>query len=74
MEGNTYGVEGIIVQNRGLNQMPVQAVFSTYSGESDSTWGSNAWSIQANTNFFTGSNGQTDWVQFTEQNNLYTLK
>jgi hypothetical protein len=42
--------------------------FSTFSGESDNTYGSNDWSIQVNTNTFTGSNSHTDWVQFVEVN------
>ncbi|MDG6928630.1 MAG: hypothetical protein JRN29_01100, partial [Nitrososphaerota archaeon] len=42
--------------------------FSKFSGESDSSQGGNDWSIQLNTNFFPGSNGDTDWVQFVEQN------
>ncbi len=42
--------------------------FSQFSGESDATYGSNDWSIQANTNTFTGSNSQTDWVQAIEFN------
>ncbi len=35
--------------------------------ERDTSFGSNAWSLQDNTNFFTGSNGHTDWVQFVFQ-------
>lgn len=44
--------------------------FNKFSGEVDPGFGgiSNSWSIQANTNFFTGNNGDTDWVQFVYQN------
>jgi hypothetical protein len=35
--------------------------------ETDTTYGSNAWSVQDNTNFFKGNNGHTDWVQFAFQ-------
>jgi hypothetical protein len=41
------------------------AWFSTFSGETDSFFGPDAFSIQANTNFFPGTNGHTDIVQFT---------
>ncbi|MGA2876071.1 MAG: hypothetical protein ABSE82_11110, partial [Nitrososphaerales archaeon] len=45
-----------------------------YSGESDSgTGSSNNWSIQLNTNTFTGSNSQDDWVQFTYQQPVNVL-
>jgi hypothetical protein len=33
----------------------------------DPTWGRNAFSIQFNSNGFTGSNGDDDWVQFVDQ-------
>ena len=43
--------------------------FNKFSGETDPGWQSNdSWSIQANTNFFTGNNGDTDWVQFVYTN------
>ena len=35
--------------------------------ETDTSYGSNAWSVQDNTNFFKGTNGHTDWVQFVFQ-------
>jgi hypothetical protein len=35
--------------------------------EADTTYGSNVWSVQDNTNFFRGNNGHTDWVQFAFQ-------
>lgn len=35
--------------------------------ESDTKYGSNAWSVQDNTNVFTGNNGNLDWVQFVFQ-------
>jgi hypothetical protein len=34
----------------------------------DNSGGSNQWSVQNNTNRFTGLNGQKDWVQFVFQN------
>lgn len=72
MEGNTYGVEGGNASNNGINDAVVQVSFSNLaSGESDNIWGSNAWSVQLNSNFFTGSNGLGDWIQFVLQNNLY---
>jgi hypothetical protein len=40
----------------------------SFNGESDSCWGANAFSVQLNTNTFSGSNGQTDWDQFVLQN------
>ena len=39
----------------------------TYSGETDSSWGNDSFSIQLNTNAFTGSNGDQYAVQATEQ-------
>ena len=42
--------------------------FSQFSGESDSQYGSNDWSIQLNSNYFTGNNGHQDAVQFIEFN------
>jgi len=37
------------------------------SPESDSCFGANSYGVQVNTNTFTGSNGDNDWVQFTIQ-------
>lgn len=72
MEGNTYGVEGGNASNNGLNDAVVQVSFSQLaSGESDNLWGSNAWSVQLNSNFFTGNNRLGDWIQFVLQNNIY---
>jgi hypothetical protein len=67
--GSTNGVDGLSVIGTGkiLTEGFVTDWFSTYSGEKDSSWGSDSFSIQTNTNMFTGNNGQTDWVQFTEQ-------
>lgn len=39
----------------------------TAASETDNHFGANAYSVQNNTNFFTGNNGHTDWVQFTVQ-------
>ncbi|MCL5440204.1 MAG: hypothetical protein AAE986_07000 [Thermoplasmataceae archaeon] len=72
MEGNLNGVEGVNGGNGVLNCGDIWVSMQKFSGETDSKWGSNAWSVQENTNTFTGSNGQTDWIQFTLQNNLYT--
>ncbi len=38
--------------------------FFTFSGETDNFYGPNLFSIQANSNFFKGLNGDTYWVQF----------
>ena len=38
-----------------------------FGSETDSKLGDGAYSIQLNTNFFFGNNGQTDWVQFVYQ-------
>ena len=38
-----------------------------FGSETDSKSGDGAYSIQLNTNFFFGNNGQTDWVQFVYQ-------
>lgn len=40
--------------------------FSEVSGETDSIWGPNAWSLQVNTNYFLSDK----WVQVVYQNNL----
>ncbi len=71
MEGGNYGVEGAGGGNGILTNAVETVSFSQFSGESDQTWGNNAWSVQLNTNTFIGNNGQTDWVQFVFQNNLY---
>lgn len=71
MEGGiSYGVEGAAGGGGVLNSGSVYVSFSQFSGETDNVWGSNAWSVQLNTNYFTGSNGQQDWVQFVYQQNL----
>jgi len=67
-EGGSFGVEGVGGGNNIRNAENLAVYFSQFSGESDSKKGSNDWSIQANTNFFTGNNGHTDLVQFVEQN------
>jgi hypothetical protein len=76
MEGNTYGVEGANMENfGGITDADLKVSFSTFSGEHDSNIlrGDNSWSIQLNSNFFDGNNGQTDWVQFVYQNKLFGL-
>ncbi len=76
-EGGAVGVQGL---NAGSNEgeslvgTEVKVSFSQFSGESDSKFGSNEWSIQANTNDFVGSNGADDWVQFVEQNAASTAR
>jgi hypothetical protein len=67
--GSTNGVDGLSIIGTGkvLTEGFATAWFSTFSGEQDSSWGSDSFSIQTNTNMFTGNNQQTDWVQFTEQ-------
>ena len=67
-EGGSYGTHGIDdTSDSNLNFGEVQIDLSTFSGESDSRSGSGAFSIQDNTNNFTGSNFDTDWVQFLAQ-------
>lgn len=76
MEGNNYGVEGANMENfGGITDADLEVSFSTFSGEHDSNIlrGDNSWSIQLNTNYFDGNNGQTDWVQFVYQNKLFGL-
>jgi hypothetical protein len=45
----------------------VQVAFKEYNGETDSTFGDKAYSIQLNTNGFNGNNGDEGWVQFVYQ-------
>jgi hypothetical protein len=67
--GGAYGIDGLSVIGTGkiLTEGYVTDWFSTYSGEKDTSWGSDSFSIQTNTSLFTGNNGQLDGVQFTEQ-------
>jgi hypothetical protein len=66
--GSTYGIKGLSVGTENiLTEGYTTAWFSAFSGEKDSSFGTDAFSIQANTNAFNGYNGQTDWVQFTDQ-------
>ena len=65
-EGGSSGVYGL-TQSTILLSGLVKVTLSTFSGETDSSFGSGAFSIQANTNPFTGSNGDEDGIQFTEQ-------
>ena len=72
MEGGSYGEFGINAQSGSpLSDSYEYFSLSQYSGETDSSYGSNAWSIQLNTNFFNGNNGAQDWIQSVLQNNLY---
>jgi hypothetical protein len=45
----------------------VDVSFTKLGSETDTNFGNNYWSIQVNSNGFQGSNGQSDWVQFTDQ-------
>jgi len=45
----------------------VKIYFDSVGSITDSKYGANAFSLQDNPNIFKGSNGQTDWVQFTVQ-------
>jgi hypothetical protein len=65
-EGGSAGVYGL-TQSTLLIGTEVKVSLSTFSGETDSSFGSGAFSIQGNTNPFTGSNGDEDGIQFTEQ-------
>ena len=38
-----------------------------FGSDSDSKWGDGAYSVQLNTNWFKGNNGDNDWVQFVYQ-------
>jgi hypothetical protein len=67
-EGGGWGVVGVHGGGGDGREADVHLQFSQFSGESDSQYGSNDFSIQLNTNFFAGNNGHTDWVQFVEQN------
>lgn len=69
-EGGNIGVEDI-ANSVSINDAVLQVGFSELaSGESDSMYGANAWSIQLNTNTFFGSNYESDLVQFVLQNNV----
>lgn len=71
-EGDSSLVEGAFGGNGVLTNAVETVSLPQFSGEKDSKWGTNAWSVQLNTNYFIGNNGQTDSVQFGFQNNLYT--
>ena len=66
--GGSSDIEGVSGGPATTYFGQVTVGFSTFSGESDNKYGSNDWSMQANTNQFTGSNSQTDEVQFVEIN------
>lgn len=65
-EGGSAGVYGLN-QSSLLTSTRVKVNITTFSGETDSMFGSGAFSIQGNTNPFTGSNGNEYGIQFTEQ-------
>ncbi|MGB9002375.1 MAG: hypothetical protein WCC52_01025, partial [Nitrosotalea sp.] len=68
-EGGSTGVYG--TYNPGstaLNFGETNIDLTSFSSESDSVQGTNAWSIQTNTNDFLGSNNDDDAVQFGYQN------
>src|SRR5207302_1845171 len=72
MEGGNYGVKGVssstISGSKILVEGDMHIQFSQFSGESDSIYGRNDWSVQDNTNQFSGTNGDTYAVQFGQQN------
>jgi len=47
----------------------VETTLTAFGSETDSRFSANAFSVQGNTAFFTGSNGDSDWVQFVAQAN-----
>jgi len=50
-----------------ISKAYVEVTFVQFSGETDTSFGSGAFSIQTNTNLFTGLNKHLDWVQFVLQ-------
>jgi hypothetical protein len=68
-EGGSSGVKGE-TSKASINYGEIQYYPSVprSPGISDSSWGSGSFSVQANTNGFTGTNGHLDAVQFTDQN------
>jgi hypothetical protein len=66
--GSTYGVEGVDAGVTTIEAAQVTVSFSALAGETDSSYGSNSWSIQLNTNVY-NVGGSAYWAQFTEQNN-----
>jgi hypothetical protein len=52
-------LDGSYVFDLGIND--------SSGSETDTSFGSNAWSLQDNTNVFAGNNGHNDWVQFVFQ-------
>jgi hypothetical protein len=65
--GGGSGMDGLSVSGKVLTEGFTTAWFSKFSGETDTAWGGDSFSLQANTNQFTGNNGQLDAVQFVEQ-------
>ncbi len=66
-------IDGLNAPSNTVNWSNVGVGFTQYNGEADTCYGNNAYSVQLNTNFFEGSNYDTDWVQFVIQesnNNL----
>lgn len=59
-----YGVADASKVNSAWEEVYVEDM----NTESDSIWGSNAYSVQLNTNTYTGTNGDSFWSQFTIQN------
>lgn len=68
MEGGFWGVDGARASSAVIAQGDVEVQTPTFSGESDSQFGSGAYSIQVNTNEHTGYSGHLYWWQFTYQN------
>lgn len=68
-QGGSYGVFGVSTSTGNKNHGETFINFNTYSGETDSKTGNNAWSIQLNTNNYV-SGSTTYWAQFTVQNRI----
>ena len=64
------GIFGLQMQKHNLGGAIINVTLTKFNGEADTTWESSGFSIQANTNKFSGNNGHTDWVQFVLQNYL----
>ncbi|CUR52648.1 exported protein of unknown function [Nitrosotalea devaniterrae] len=66
-EGNLYDLYGQSTNVNNLSEGTVEVSFATFTSETDDTWGSGAFSIQANTNQYQVS-GVTYETQFDEEN------
>lgn len=67
--GKIYGIGyGTTAKSPVITTAFVTVQFVKFSGETDTIFGDGAYSIQTNTNGFTGNNNHNDWVQFAYQN------